>query len=355
MPISPPQRLRPSGRMRTAVLAGLLLAVGLASLAAISAAWPQVMTFYRMGTGTTGGTYFPIGGIIASAISGPPGSPPCELGGSCGVPGLIAVAQASSGSVENVNNLAAGGIELALSQSDVGFYAFTGTGVFADSGPILSLRGIASLYIEQVHVVVQGDSDIETIDQLEGRRVSIGEEGSGILVASRLILDAYGLSEDALEPSYLDPEASADAIAAGELDAMIAVAGAPMLAIADLARRTPIRLIPIDDEGATLLLQEQPFFAEATLEEGTYEGVDPVNTIGVSAVLLGVQSLDPEIVYGITKALWHPSTQTLLTGAHPRGREIRIENALNGLAVPLHAGAIRYYSEINLFGPTEPQ
>ncbi|MCB9946486.1 MAG: TAXI family TRAP transporter solute-binding subunit [Rhodospirillaceae bacterium] len=333
---------------RCALLACVTLAAG-------GPALPQELIFFRMGTGTTGGTYFPIGGIIASAISGPPGSPPCELGGSCGVPGLIAVAQASSGSVENVRNLAAGSIELGLSQSDVAFYAFTGTGVFADTGPMLSLRGIASLYVEQVHLVVRADSDVQSIDDLAGHSVSIGEEGSGILVASRLILDAYGLSEADIEPAYLDPEVSADRIEAGELDAMIAVAGAPMLAIADLARRVPIRLIPINGEGAQLLLQEQPFFAEAELEEGTYDGVGEVPTIGVSAVLLGVESLDADIVYGITKALWHPSTEALLTNAHPRGREIRVENALNGLAVPLHPGAIRYYSEINLFGPTEPQ
>ena len=162
MPLSPSQRLRPSGRIDPAGLAAGLLAVVLVLLTAVPVVLSQSITFYRMGTGTTGGTYFPIGGIIASAISGPPGSPPCELGGSCGVPGLIAVAQASSGSVENVRNLADGNIELALSQSDVAFYAFTGTGVFADTGPILSLRGIASLYVEQVHVVVSADSEIET-------------------------------------------------------------------------------------------------------------------------------------------------------------------------------------------------
>ncbi len=343
----------PSARVRRRP-AWLTALAALIAVAVLAPAASQDISFYRIGTGTTGGTYFPIGGIIASAISGPPGAPPCELGGSCGVSGLIAVAQASTGSVENLRNLMDGSIEIALSQSDVAYYAFTGTGVFADREAFGGLRGIASLYLEKVHVVVAADSAIETIADLAGHRVVLGEEGSGTLVASRLILQAHGLSEADMEPLFLAPEPAADAIFAGSADAMVFVAGAPILAIEDLARRTDIRLIPITGDGVDNLRREQPFFAETTLAEGTYAEVPGVDTIGVSALLVATEAIDAETIYGITRALWHPTTRTLLTTGHPRGAEIAIDQALDGMAVPLHAGAIRYYNEAGLFDATEP-
>ena len=343
---------RPGGRFGRRQFARFAAAA--AVLAAAPAAAAQDIRFYRIGTGTTGGTYFPIGGIIASAVSGPPGAPPCELGGSCGVAGLIAVAQASTGSVENLRNLRDGTIELALSQSDVAQYARNATGVFAEDEPFGGLRGIASLYLEQVHVVVAADSPIETIADLAGQRVALGEEGSGTLVASRLILQAHGLSDADLEPLWLAPEPAADAIFSGAADAMVFVAGAPILAIEDLARRTAIRLVPITGGGVNNLRREQSFFAETRIPDGTYADVAGVDTIGISALLVTTDALDDDTVYGITRALWHPSTRLLLTNGHPRGAEIALERALDGMAVPLHAGAVRYYNEAGLFDATEP-
>ena len=347
-----PARARRLGRRLAGLAVAALLVLGPVLLAAAAAA--QDIRFHRIGTGTTGGTYFPIGGIIASAISSPPGAPPCELGGSCGVPGLIAVAQASTGSVENLRNLMDGSIELALSQSDVALYAFRGTDVFAQEEAFGVLRGIASLYLEQVHVVVAADSPIGTIADLAGHRVVLGEEGSGTLVASRLILKAHGLSDADLEPLFLAPEPAADAIFSGSADAMVFVAGAPILAIEDLARRADIRLIPITGDGVDNLRREQSFFAETEVPDGTYADVPGVDTIGISALLVTTDALDADTVYGITRALWHPSTRLLLTNGHPRGAEIVVERALDGMAVPLHPGAVRYYNEAGLFDATEP-
>lgn len=333
---------------------GMLLAALLLGAAGGPAA-AQDIRFFRIGTGTTGGTYFPIGGMIAGAISRPPGSPPCELGGSCGVPGLIAVAQASSGSVENIAHLRSGAIEAALCQADVAFWAFSGSGLYAGRDPMLGLRAIANLYHETAHVVVPAGSPIRSIPDLAGRRVAVGEQGSGILVVARLILQAYGLSEQDITAVRMAPEPAGNALAAGALDAIIVVGGAPFLAVDDLARRMPIRLVPLDGEGVERLLDEKPFYTPLTLPAGTYPGVEEETaTIGVGALFVISDTVDAETAYGITRALWHPTTQALLSRGHPRGREIRLSNALNGVPIPIHPGALRYYREAGLLSPPVP-
>ncbi len=333
------------------------MAVGGAVGGAAAQAQDQTIRFFRIGTGTTGGTYFPIGGLIANAISGPPGAPPCELGGSCGVPGLIAVAQASSGSVENINNIRDGLIESALAQADVATWAYRGSNLYEDQGPFPDLRAIAHLYGELVHVVVPADSPIETVADLRGKRVSIGEEGSGTLIDARLVLDAYDLSEDDIEAVHLRPETASDALLAGEIDAFMFVGGAPLLAIEDLARRMPIRLVPFDDPAARRLIESRPFFTAAGLPAETYSGVGAVPMIAVGALWVTSTAVDEETVYGITRALWHPSTQAVLENNHPRGSEIQVENALRGIGIPIHPGALRFYHEIGLMvrSPTDDQ
>lgn len=323
--------------------AALLLAGGLAVA--------QDIRFFRIGTGTTGGTYFPIGGIIANAISNPPGSPDCDRGGSCGVPGLIAVAQASSGSVENVRSVVEGTIESGLIQADVAYWAYTGTAMYESEEPAGDLRAIARLYDELLHIVVPADSGIESVADLAGKRVSLGDEGSGTLIEMRLVLDAYGLSEDEIEPFYLRPEPSSDMMLNGELDAYAFIGGAPLLAVEDLARRMPIRLIPFTDEDAAALVEENPFLETATIPAGTYKDVAATTTLSVAALWVTSASVDARIVEGITRALWHPTTQVLLENGHPRGREIELDQAVTGVPIPLHPGAVRFYEEAGLTIP----
>ena len=163
--------------------------------------------YHRIGTGSTVGTYFPIGGIIASAVSKPPGSRDCAAGGSCGVLGLIAVAQSTRGSVENVMGIAEGTLESGLSQADISYWAYNGKGAFAKTGPIKKLRAVANLFPEAVHVVVRRNAGIETLADLRGKRVSLDREGSGTRVDALLILEAFGLGLG---------DIAAEALAAGD-------------------------------------------------------------------------------------------------------------------------------------------
>jgi len=306
------------------------------------------LSFFRIGTGSTGGTYYPVGGVIASAISNPPGSRPCERGGSCGVPGLIAVAQSTSGSVENVTSISGGRLESGFCQADVAYWASTGTGVYADKEALANLSTIANLYPESLHLVVRRDAGIRRLADLRGHRVSLDQEGSGSRVDALLVLDAYGLGPDDLDVVDAPPQEAADLLREGALDAFFMVVGWPARAIRDLADDSLISLVPIDGAEAEELAARYPFFSEEAIPSGTYFNVPYTPTLSVGAQWLVGANLPEDDIYHITRALWHDNTRHLLDSGHPKGRLIRIETALEGLGVPLHPGAERYYREQGL-------
>lgn len=326
-------------------LAGL--AAGTAGLAQRRSAAAQ-LTFFRIGTGSTGGTYYPVGGVIAGAISNPPGSRPCNRGGSCGVPGMIAVAQSTSGSVENAVAVSEGQLESGFCQADVAYWASTGTGVYAGQGALGNLSTIANLYPEALHLVVRRDFDVKSPADLRGLRVSLGEEGSGSLVDALLVLEAYGLGPDDLQTYSEPPQDAADMLRDGELDAFFMVVGTPARAIRDLADDSIINLVPIDGPEAETLSVLYPFFSREAIPSGTYLNVPYTPTLTVGAQWLVGTDLPDDDIYEITRALWHENTRRLLDSGHPKGRLIQIETALDGLGVPLHPGAARYYEEQGL-------
>ncbi len=327
---------------RTFSLLGAV-AVGVAAGGIALAQAPQ---FFRIGTGGTAGTYYPIGGLISNAISNPPGSRPCEEGGSCGVPGLIATALSANGSVANVNAIQGGTIESGFSQSDVATWAQTGTGIWEGREPVEKLRAIANLYPETIHLVASADSGISSVADLAGKRVSLDEPGSGTLVDARIILEAYGISEDGVEANYLKPDQAAERMRDGAMDAFFFVGGFPAGAIAELASQDEIMLVPITGDEAGAIREKYTFFAENTVPGGTYEGVDDdVQTLSVGAQWITSADQPEELIYEITKALWNDNTRKLLDSGHQKGKEITLETATDGVGIPLHPGAEKFYRE----------
>ncbi len=340
----------PMPNARATVARGLL-AVLLAVAAAAAGPVPgaaQDIRFLRIGTGATGGTYFPVGGLIANAVSNPPGSLPCEKGGSCGVPGVIAAAVSTQGSVENVTAVAAGTLDLALTQADIAFNAHFGRGAFAGQAPLTKLRAVAHLYPEAVHLVVRRDGGITSVADLKGKRVSVGEPESGTLVAARMVLDAFGMAESDLTVLYERVGKSGDMLAGGELDAYFMIGGYPMTAIAQLAETTDVGLVHIMGREADGIRRAHPFIGADIIPEGVYKGVGATVTLSVGAQLVVSAEADADLVYGITRALWHDNTRRLLVSSHPQGRQIELHKALDGVAIPLHPGAVRYYEEVGL-------
>lgn len=348
----PPRRFArrgPASPSRRRFLTGLLATAGIgASMPAAKAVFAQDVTFFRIGTGSTTGTYFPIGGLIASAISNPPGSRDCARGGSCGVPGLIAVAQSTNGSVDNVEGIATGELESGFCQADVAYWANTGTGIYEGGGARPNLRAIANLYPETLHLVVRRGLPVRRVSDLRGLRISADREGSGSRVDAMLVLEAYGLGPDDLELAAAAPGEAADMIRAGELDGFFMVVGWPAEAVADLADESLVSLVPINGPEAERLTATYPFFSKDAVPSGTYVNVPYTPSLSVGAQWLVRADLPEERIYAITRALWHENTRKLLDSGHPKGRLIRLETALDGLGVPLHPGAARYYREIGL-------
>jgi TRAP transporter TAXI family solute receptor len=321
---------------------------GLGTALAASPTLAQDITFFRIATGGTAGTYFPIGGLIANAISNPPGSRTCADGGSCGVPGVVATAVASNGSVANVSAVASGSAQSGFTQSDVAYWAFNASGIYEGRPKVDVLRAIANLYPESFHLVARKGAGIKTIKDLKGKRISLDEPGSGTLVDARLILAAYGLTEKDVKAEYLKAQQAADKLKDNALDAFFSVSGWPLGAIAELAATTGIDLVPIDGPEAENLVKAYSFFATDEIPDGAYKGVNGVKTVSVNAIW-ATSSKQPEpLIYGITAALWNPSTRRLLDSGHAKGRVIKLETATQGLGIPLHAGAEKFYKEKGL-------
>ena len=308
----------------------------------------QELQFFRIGTAGTAGTYYPVGGLIADAISAPPGSKPCDQGGSCGVPGLIAAAVSSSGSVANVQAIQSGALESAFVQGDVAAWAYRSTGIWRE-GAATKLRAIANLYPETMHLIALADAGIGAIQDLRGKRVSLDEQGSGTLVDAELILGAAGLRIADIRPHYLSVGAAAQAMQQGQIDAFFFVGGYPAGAIAELASQIRIEVVPIGDALTKKLVAAYPFLSGDMLPAGTYEGQDQaVATISVGAQWLTSADQPETLIHDITAALWSDSTRDQLAKGPRRARTISRDKALEGLSVPLHPGSERFYRENNM-------
>ena len=321
----------------------LLLTLGLSGKS-----FAQELKFFTIGTGGTAYTYYPVGGMIANAISKPPGSRECGKGGSCGVPNLIASAVSSRGSVDNVNAIISGLRNSGFAQSDVAYWAYTGTGTMEGKEPAKDLRTIAALFQEHIHLVALKKSNINSVKDLKGKRVSLDEPGSGTYVDAKLILESNGLSTSDVKAEALKGKAATAALRKGKVDAFFVVAGFPTGAIVELASAVDVKLVPIDGAGAKALTSKYGFFSQSPIPSGTYEGVDEVNTVAVGAQWFTSAKEDNELIYQITKALWNKESRKLMDVGHAKGKTITPDTALSGVGVPLHPGAEKFYKEAGL-------
>ena len=336
---------RHGSRIKTFFTALITLSIA----AAATIAQAQNVSFFRIGTGGTAGTYYPIGGLLANAISNPPGSRPCNEGGSCGVPGLVATAVASNGSVANINGIVSGSLESGFTQSDVAYWAYTGTGTYEGKPKVAGLRLIANLYPESIHLVARKGSGIRTPADLRGKRVSLDEPGSGTLIDAKLVLAAFGITEKDIKPEYLKPNQAGDKLRDGGLDAFFFVGGFPAGAISELASAgSGIELVPIAGPEIDKMRAQYSFFATDTIPANTYKGVGEARTLAVGAQWVTSDKQPEQLVYEITKALWNKNTRALLDSGHAKGKSIQQATAIAGAGIPLHPGAEKFYKEVGL-------
>ncbi|HTQ14408.1 MAG TPA: TAXI family TRAP transporter solute-binding subunit [Rhizomicrobium sp.] len=331
---------------RVAGWGGALLLAGFALVAVAllgpARTAPQRAAFV-IDTGPTGGTYFPVGEAIAAIVSHPPGVVRCDTPGVCGPAGLIASARTSAGTIANIEDVNAHFADAALAQSDAVAEAVAGKGVFHDRQT--HIRAMASLFPEEVHVVVRADAHIHSIAALRGRKVSVGTEDSGTIVTAREVLAAYRLSERSLKAAHLPADQAASDLAAGRLDGFFFTGGAPVPLVRDLMAQGKATLLPIAGAERKRLLKANPSLAADAIAAGTYPGTGATDTVAVRAVLIVNDQVPNDVVAGVTRALFNPANRDMLNASHPRAALIRRDAATDHLPAPLHPGAAHYYGE----------
>ncbi|MBT4934821.1 MAG: TAXI family TRAP transporter solute-binding subunit [Rhodospirillaceae bacterium] len=325
------------GKLLAAAIAGLTLAGGLAQA--------QEMKFWRIGTGGAGGTYFPIGGLIANAISSPPGSRSCDKGGTCGVPGLVAIAVSTNASVANMNAIHAGQLDAGLAGAQSVTQGYNGTGKFVGNKKD-KVRVIANLYPEDMHLVLPEGVNLGSLKDLNGKKVGVAAAGSGTQVSVKLILEHYGIDADQHE---LNLGQSTQRLADGQLDAFFYAGGTPFASLIQLGSTKGFNLYKFSDAERKAINKIIPYYVESNIPAGVYENITTdTPTIAVNGQLVTSIDQPTDLVYAITKALWSKKTRGLLDKGHAKGKAIMLETALKGVLIPLHPGAEQYYKEIGM-------
>lgn len=298
--------------------------------------------FFGIATGGTGGTYFPVGGAIATIISNF-----ADYETSTGKIDVIATAQTSGASVANCNLISKKEIESGFAQNNVVYWAYTGTETFKDQPPIKNLRVIMSLYPETIQIVASKKSGIKTVFDLKGKRVAVGDKGSGTEIDARTILNIHGITYDDIEEQYMSFAEAADALKDERIDALFTTAGIPTSSIVELSTTKEITMVAITQDKVKELVEKVPYYSEFIIPKDTYKGMDQdVLTVTCLAQWICDESLDSELIYNIVKAVFEHKAD--LEKVHAKGKDISPENAIKGVAIPFHPGAEKYYKEKGL-------
>lgn len=308
---------------------GIVLVAVAALGLAVYASWPK---FVSIATGGVAGVYFPLGGTLARLINEK-------------MPGVTATAETTGASISNARLLETKSVEIAFIQNDIAHWAHYGKEMF--TAPIPHILGVATLYPETIQLVTLADSGIKSLADLKGKRVAVGAAGSGTEANARQILAAAGITYADISVQYLAFAPAAAALKDGHVDAAFLTAGIPTAAVIDLATTHRIQLVPIGAEVAEKLAPDYPFYVRTVIPAGTYTGIGAdVETVAVRAMLVVRADLSADFVYHLTKLLF--GNLDAMAATHARGKDISLERALEGMPVPLHPGAERFYKEAGL-------
>ena len=283
-----------------------------------------------LGTGGTTGTYYAIGGVMATVLN------PVLQESSLTV-------TSTGASKANIQLVDMGEADLAIVQNDVMYYAYTGTDLFEDEGAYDTFSTVAGLYDETVQIVTC-DSSIATVADLKGKTVSVGDAGSGTEFNAEQILGVYDLTFDDINVVNASFGDSADSLKDGKIDAAFIVAGAPTTAVVDLATTKDISLVQLDAEHIEKLQSTYDFYTETVIPAGTYSGVEEdATTVSVRATLIASNDVSEDAVYELLAAMF--DNQEDLIAGHAKFEFLNLEDAVKGISVPFHPGAVKYFEE----------
>ncbi|MDT8894487.1 TAXI family TRAP transporter solute-binding subunit [Halomonas sp. I1] len=289
--------------------------------------------FITIGTGGQTGVYYVVGQSV------------CRLVNRLEDANIKCNAPSTGGSVANINGIRSGELNMGVAQSDVQYQAYNGTGNF-EGEAYEDLRAVFRVHGEPLTLLARADAGVETLDDLEGKRVNIGNPGSGQRNTMEVVMDAKGWTEDTFSlASELDAAEMASALADNNIDVMAYVVGHPNGAIQEATTTVDSKLVPLNDETIQGLVDEYPYYSMSTIPGGLYKGnPDDVETFGVAATFVSSAETDSDVVYQTVKAVFDNFDR--FKQLHPAFANLQPENMISeGLSAPLHEGAARYYRE----------
>ncbi len=315
----------------------LIAGAATATMLAGAPGMAQDQTFISIGTGGVTGVYYPTGGAICRLVN----RERKDHGIRCAV-------ESTGGSVYNINTIKAGELEFGVAQSDWQYHAYNGTSQFADN-PFPGIRAMFSVHPEPFTLVVRADSGIESFEDLKGKRVNVGNPGSGQRATMEVVMDAFGLSMDdfALATEYKGSE-MAQQICDNNIDAMIYTIGHPAAAIKEATTSCDVKLVDVAGEPIEKLVADNSYYRVATIPAGMYDGTDvDVTTFGVGATFVTSEDVPEDVAYVVAKAVM--SNLDDFRGLHPAFANLKAEEMVkDGLSAPLHPGAEKAYKELGL-------
>lgn len=279
----------------------------------------------QIATGGTSGTYYPLGGEMATIISDNTD--------------VTADAISSNASAENVMSIENGDLDVAFVQTDVVAHAVEGINAFDE--PVENVQAMGSLYPETVQIVTTAGSGIESVEDLAEKTVSVGAPGSGTFINAEQILEVHDMTIDDIDAQNLDFGESTGGIQDGNIDAAFITSGTPTGAVEGLAASVDVSIVPIAQDKIDELTEAYPYYAADTIEEGTYSLSEDVETVAVLAALAVSSSLSEDLVYEMTKAIYENAEGM----AHDKASFITKDTALDGIDIEVHPGAQRYFDE----------
>jgi len=294
--------------------------------------------YISIGTGAITGVYYPAGGAICRLVN----RGRKEHGIRCSV-------ESTGGSVSNLNAIRNGAIDFGIVQSDWQYHAYNGTGFFADQKPFKELRSVMSLYSETFSIAVLESSKMTKLDDIFGKKINFGPEGSGVYATTEVLIEAKGWKkQDFAAITYLQPSEQPRALCDGKIDVMIYVAGNPNGVLQEATQTCKIKIIPIDQVTLDKLIEKNPFYVKAVIPGGMYAGnANDIASFGVKAAIVTSDKQSADVVYNIIKAVMEnfDNFKTL----HPVFSNLKKEDMIKeGNSAPLHPGAERYFREMKI-------
>ena len=285
-------------------------------------------TKLTLATGGAAGTYYAYGQSLANIVTE-----------NTNVKVSAVTSGASAANILQISNMQA---DIAIVQNDVAYYAYTGTDLFADKGEQKDIRIVGYMYSEVCQIVAR--DGINSIEDLRGKRVSVGDAGSGVEFNAKQILEAYGITYEDIDEQYLSFSEAANGLKDGNIDAAFLTAGYPTAAIQDIAAQNAVRMLPVDAAKADALVAKYPFYAKSVIPAGTYPGQNAdVPGVAVKAMLVVTDKMSADDCYAITKALY--SNLDRIKASHNVGGLITKDGAREGMSLTLNPGAEKFFNE----------